>query len=75
MHNQLSGIGTDALGKPLLLDPNFVRNAQAYENFMPNDIPIQYETAIKQLFVTNQSERKIIEGMKKAMKPISHKII
>jgi anthraniloyl-CoA monooxygenase len=63
-----------ALGKPLLLDPNFVRNAQAYENFTPQDIPNQYDTAIKPLFATKQSERKMMEGMKKALKPISHKI-
>src|SRR5690606_37814315 len=31
-----------ALGKPLLIDAAFVRNAQAYENYKTTDIPSQY---------------------------------
>ncbi|MEN9876603.1 MAG: dehydrogenase, partial [Bacteroidota bacterium] len=31
-----------ALGRPLLLDANFVRNAQAYEQFQATDIPNSY---------------------------------
>ncbi|MFY7956637.1 MAG: bifunctional salicylyl-CoA 5-hydroxylase/oxidoreductase, partial [Flavobacterium macrobrachii] len=39
-----------ALGKPLLLDANFVRNAQAYEQFQPEDIPNQYKMGISHLY-------------------------
>ncbi|NUY79933.1 FAD-dependent monooxygenase [Flavobacterium sp. MAH-1] len=62
-----------ALGKPLLLDPNFVRHAQAYEQFQPDDIPNQYTLATNSLFQFKKSERKEKEGMKKALKPESHK--
>ena len=62
-----------ALGRPLLLDPNFVRNAQAYENFQSDDIPAQYQTAISTLYSLKSSERKQSEGMKKALKPKSNK--
>jgi len=62
-----------ALGKPLLLDPNFVRNAQAYENFQPNDIPNPYKMGISHLYPLKTSERKSIDGMKKALKPETHK--
>ncbi|RZJ72759.1 FAD-dependent monooxygenase [Flavobacterium sp.] len=62
-----------ALGKPLLLDPNFVRNAQAYEQFQPDDIPNQYIQAASSLFSFKKSERREKEGMKKALKPDSHK--
>ena len=62
-----------ALGRPLLLDPYFVRNAQAYENFDANDIPKQYLTGKSHLYPFVGSERKMIEGMKKALKPESHK--
>lgn len=64
-----------ALGKPLLLDPNFVRNAQAYENFEVDDIPKPYKMGIQSLYQTKTSERKMVEGMKKALKPESHKTI
>lgn len=63
-----------ALGKPLLLDPNFVRNAQAYENFHPEDIPKQYKMGISHLYPLKKSERKQAEGMKKDLKPKSNKI-
>ena len=62
-----------ALGKPLLLNPYFVRNAQAYESFEPNDISNSYKMGIQTLFSDKKSERKMVEGMKKALKPKSHK--
>ena len=62
-----------ALGRPLLLDPYFVRNAQAYEQFEPNDIPNQYKMGISHLFPLKANERKQMEGMKKALKPKSNK--
>lgn len=62
-----------ALGRPLLLDPNFVRNAQAYENFQSDDIPNQYKAGIAHLYPLKTSERKQMEGMKKALKPKSNK--
>jgi len=62
-----------ALGKPLLLDANFVRNAQAYEQFQPEDIPNQYKMGISHLYPLKASERKQTEGMKKALKPKSNK--
>ncbi|WP_339839512.1 FAD-dependent monooxygenase [uncultured Flavobacterium sp.] len=63
-----------ALGRPLLLDPNFVRNAQAYEGFRPEDIPVQYKMGISHLYPLKASERKQVEGMKKVLKPKSNKI-
>jgi anthraniloyl-CoA monooxygenase len=62
-----------ALGRPLLLDPSFVRNAQAYEQFPADDIPAQYKSGISHLYPLKASERKEKEGMKKALKPDSHK--
>lgn len=62
-----------ALGKPLLLNPYFVRNAQAYENFEVTDTPNSYKMGIQTLFSENASNRKMVEGMKKALKPKSHK--
>lgn len=62
-----------ALGKTLLLEPNFVRNAQAYENFESNDIPNQYKIAVPHFYPMKAGERKMVEGMKKALKPESHK--
>ncbi|HEU0137550.1 MAG TPA: FAD-dependent monooxygenase, partial [Flavobacterium sp.] len=61
-----------ALGKPFLLDPNFVRHAQAYEQFMPDDIPPQYKLGIQHLYPLYQAMRKEKEQMKKAFKPESH---
>lgn len=63
-----------ALGRPLLLDANFVRNAQAYEQFQSNDIPNQYKMGISHLYPLKASERKQVEGMKKALKPKSNKL-
>ncbi len=62
-----------ALGRPLLLDANFVRNAQAYEQFQANDIPNSYKMGISHLYPLKASERKQMEGMKKALKPKSNK--
>lgn len=62
-----------ALGKTLLLEPNFVRNAQAYEQFESNDVPSQYKIALPHFYPMKAGERKMIEGMKKALKPESHK--
>ena len=62
-----------ALGRPLLLDANFVRNAQAYEQFQATDIPNPYKMGISHLYPFKASERKQTEGMKKALKPKSNK--
>ncbi len=62
-----------ALGRPLLLDANFVRNAQAYEQFETNDIPNQYKMGVTHLYPLKSNERRQLEGMKKALKPKSNK--
>jgi anthraniloyl-CoA monooxygenase len=62
-----------ALGRPLLADANFVRNAQAYEQFEANDIPNQYKMGSSHLYPLKAAERKQAEGMKKALKPKSNK--
>ena len=67
-----------ALGKTLLLDTAFVRNAQAYEQYNANDlnsvgIPKQYMAAASHHYPYKSGERKAMEGMKKAMKPVTHK--
>ncbi|WP_396189073.1 bifunctional salicylyl-CoA 5-hydroxylase/oxidoreductase [Flavobacterium sp.] len=62
-----------ALGRPLLLDPYFVRNAQAYENYKAEDINDSYLAGTSHLFPLKTTERKQIEGMKKALKPKSNK--
>ena len=62
-----------ALGKPLLLDPYFVRKAQAYEGFEANDIPKSYEKGIAPLYASEQTNRKQTEKMKRALKPKSNK--
>jgi anthraniloyl-CoA monooxygenase len=62
-----------ALGRPLFLDANFVRNAQAYEQFQANDIPYPYKMGVSHLYPLKASERKQVEGMKKALKPKSNK--
>ncbi|MDY0089431.1 MAG: bifunctional salicylyl-CoA 5-hydroxylase/oxidoreductase [Flavobacteriaceae bacterium] len=62
-----------ALGKPLLLDPYFVRKAQAYEQFETNDIPKPYGKAIPNFYSSILSERKQTENMKRALKPKSNK--
>ncbi|MNJ95069.1 NADPH dehydrogenase [compost metagenome] len=67
-----------ALGKTLLLDPAFVRNAQAYEQYNANDldslgIPKPYISAVSHLYPYKGGERKAMENMKKALKPVTHK--
>ena len=62
-----------ALGRPLLLDANFVRNAQAYENVPTDDIPNPYKMGVSHLYPLKASKRKQMEGMKKALKPKSNK--
>jgi len=62
-----------ALGRPLLLDANFVRNAQAYEQFQSTDIPNPYKLGISHLYPLKASERKQTEGMRIALKPKSNK--
>jgi anthraniloyl-CoA monooxygenase len=62
-----------ALGRPLLLDANFVRNAQAYEQYQATDIPNPYKMGISHLYPLKATERKQTEGMKKALKPKSNK--
>jgi len=62
-----------ALGKPLLLDPYFVRKAQAYDQINVTDIPSQYQKGIENLYSSTISERKQTERMKKALKPKSNK--
>lgn len=63
-----------ALGRPLLLDANFVRNAQAYEQFKTSDISNQYITGTSHLYPYKAAERKSVQNMKKALKPLSHKL-
>lgn len=62
-----------ALGRPLLLDPYFVRHAQAYENFRPADIPDSYFAGTSHLYPFQAAERKQMESMKRALKPKSNK--
>jgi anthraniloyl-CoA monooxygenase len=62
-----------ALGRPLLIDPGFVRHAQAYEQFEADDIPMQYLGGRSHLYPLKAAERKAMESMKKALKPDSHK--
>ncbi|UUV21373.1 oxidoreductase [Paenimyroides aestuarii] len=62
-----------ALGKPLLLDPYFVRKAEAYEQIHVTDIPNPYQKGIENLYSSTVSDRKQTERMKKALKPKSNK--
>jgi anthraniloyl-CoA monooxygenase len=62
-----------ALGRPLLADANFVRNAQAWEHYETTDIPKQYKMGSSHLYPLKAAERKQTEGMKKALKPKSNK--
>jgi anthraniloyl-CoA monooxygenase len=55
------------------LDANFVRNAQAYEQFQASDISNPYKMGISHLYPLKAAERKQAEGMKKALKPKSNK--
>lgn len=62
-----------ALGRPLLADACFVRNAQAYEQLDTNDIPLQYKAGNSHLYPLKAAERKQTEAMKIALKPKSNK--
>jgi len=62
-----------ALGRPFLADANFVRNAQAYEQFDATHIPDQYKMGSSHLYPLKAAERKQVESMKKALKPKSNK--
>ena len=62
-----------SLGRSLLADAGFVRNAQAYEQLETSDIPKQYKAGSTHLYPLKASERKMMEGMKKALKPKSNK--
>lgn len=62
-----------SLGRPLLADASFVRNAQAYEQLETSDVPKQYKAGNTHLYPLKASERKMMEGMKKALKPKSNK--
>ena len=62
-----------ALGRPLLADANFVRHAQAYEQFEATDVPNPYKAGNSHLYPLKASERKQLEGMKRALKPKSNK--
>lgn len=67
-----------ALGKTLLLDPSFVRNAQAYEQYNAQNldelgIPKPYMSAVSHMYPYKGGERKVMESMKKALKPLTHK--
>jgi anthraniloyl-CoA monooxygenase len=63
-----------ALGRPLLADANFMRNAQAYEQFEATDIHNSYKAGSSHLYPLKAAERKQTESMKKALKPKSNKI-
>lgn len=70
----LSGVcNLVALGKPLLIDPGFVRRAQAYENHVAEDVPNQYKRAVAPFTETAQRQRAQTDRMKKLFKPESHK--
>lgn len=67
-----------ALGKTLLADPAWVRQAQAYEQIpfsAPSElgVPAPYFQSVAPQYAHWFYERKQIEAMKKALKPASHK--
>ncbi|MGB0166167.1 MAG: FAD-dependent monooxygenase [Luteibaculum sp.] len=62
-----------ALGKPLLINAGFVRDAQAYEGISPDDVPQPYNRAVSQWQKQKSYERLMLENMKKSLKPESHK--
>lgn len=61
-----------ALGKPILLQPYFVKEAQARENFNDQNTPPSYATALKPYASTKNSEKLMVDNMKKSLKPQSH---
>ena len=62
-----------ALGKPLLANPYFVREAQAYEKVEATDLPKVYANGFKTAASKIQADRKQVDQMKKALKPKSNK--
>lgn len=62
-----------ALGKPLLANPYFVREAQAYEKIEASDAPTVYTVGFKTTATKIQADRKQLEQMKRALKPKSNK--
>ena len=62
-----------ALGKPLLANPYFVREAQAYEKVESIATPQVYASAFKTAAAQIQANRKQLEQMKKILKPKSNK--
>src|SRR5690606_39438343 len=54
-----------ALGKPLLLDPYFVRRAQAYEYDNMSDLPQPYHKAIVKFTTSILDNRQQTESMKR----------
>lgn len=63
-----------ALGKPLLTNPYFAIHAQAREQHLDDNFPIQYKTALKPFYEDIALEKQQIEMMKKTLKPKSNKI-
>ena len=62
-----------SLGKPLLLDPYFAIKAKAYEAIENLEAPISYEKGVHTLLSSEQTSRKQLEKMKRALKPKSNK--
>lgn len=63
-----------ALGRPLLLDPYFVRNAQAYEGYDDGAVPAAYLAGKSHLYPLMAKQRKEVEEMKIKLKPVSHQV-
>lgn len=61
-----------ALGRPLLIDPAFVRHAAAHEQYTPSDVPNQYKPGLSHLYPLAQQQRTEYTAMKIALKPVSH---
>jgi anthraniloyl-CoA monooxygenase len=62
-----------ALGKPLLLQPDFALQAAAWEGLPEPPLPPGYQQGWPPLLAQVSQNRKSIENMKKALKPSSHK--
>jgi anthraniloyl-CoA monooxygenase len=63
-----------ALGRPLLLDPYFVRTAEAYEGYDNGATPTPYTSGKSHLYPLQAKKRKEVEDMKIKLKPVSHKV-
>jgi len=62
-----------SLGRPLLLDASFVRKAQAWEGEPTPNIPSAYARGKDQLYKKEQFVKRQMDGMRRALKPQSHK--